>query len=176
MAWKRARKPARRAAPAWKRVPARPAARRPAPRSDGFAVVRPPRPAFTQVRPAPARAAGFTQLTPQQAAAAERQAARRYALMRLQQLSKTGLGATPGRGDIGLSQAASLAMQSNDPAAAWRALSAQMMEQFHGAGGQGDPNAWIKQQIAAERERRRQAALQAASAAGHGIPGTAVPV
>lgn len=143
------------------------------PRRAGFKQVRPPRPqaGFTQVRPAPARAAGFTAVNPKQAAAQERVAARRYALMRLQQLGRTGLGATPGQGDIGLAQLAQAGAQGADPAAAWRALSAQMMSQFQAQGGQGGPGAWIQQQIAAERERRRQAALAAASQAGSTVPG-----
>jgi hypothetical protein len=82
--------------------------------------------------------------------------AKRYALMRLQQLAGSGL--SDDQGDI--SAAAKLGAAGDDPAAAWRALSSRFMGAFQKSGGQGDPRAWLQQQVAT----RRAAALMAARA------------
>lgn len=80
--------------------------------------------------------------------------ARRYALMRLQQLQQGGI--SDEHGDV--SAAATAALSSGDPAAAWNELSGRFMGAFKKSGATGDPRAWLQAQIA----QRRAAAMAAA--------------
>lgn len=80
--------------------------------------------------------------------------ARRYALMRLQQLRQSGISDDQGS----VSDAASAALSSGDPAAAWNELSGRFMGAFKKSGAAGDPRVWLQAQIA----QRRAAAMAAA--------------
>ena len=93
--------------------------------------------------------------------------ARAYAMGRLRMLSQAGL--SDQEGDI--SGLAAAALQSSDPAAAWRALSARMMA-VHGQeqGAPADPRAWLAQRAAAG-----QAQGGVMSAMGAGAPAAPAP-